>query len=199
MNSISLHKNSVNGEARVLGVLALLMAVTRFHHEGAVFAFPDASLAIFFMAGGLFLNSPRAFLMLLTLAVAIDYLAVSALGVSDYCFSPAYAFLLPTYAVMWFGGRWLQRLPRQSWNQYALMLAFSLGWSTYSAFLISNGSFFWFSGKVSAVGILDYAFGLAGEYPHYIGATAFYVLLGLGAKALLHLLANVLPSEVDSL
>jgi hypothetical protein len=79
------------------------------------------------------------------------------------------------------------------------MLAVALGWSTSLAFLISNGSFFWFSGKVSAVGILDYAFGLAGEFPHYMGATAFYVLLGLGAKALLPLLANVLPGEVDSL
>jgi hypothetical protein len=198
MNSISLHKSSVNGQASVLGVLALLMAVTRFHHEGAAVALPDASLAIFFMAG-IFLNRSRVFLMLLTLAVAIDYLAVSALGVSDYCLSPAYAFLLPTYAVMWFGGRWFQRLPRQSWNHYSLMLAVLLGWSTSLAFLISNGSFFWFSGKVSAVGILDYAFGLTGEFPHYMGATAFYVLLGLGAKALLHLLANVLPGEVDSL
>jgi hypothetical protein len=197
MNSISQYNNTVNGQSWVLGVLALMMAITRFHHEGSAFVLPDASLAIFFLAGGFFLKRPRVFLMLLTLAVAIDYLAVTALGVSDYCFSPAYAFLLPTYAVMWFGGRWPQRLPRQSLAHDALLLAVSLVCSASLAFVISNGSFYWFSGKVAAVGILEYAFGLAGEYPPYLGATAFYVLLGLAADALLRPLANVFPNKVD--
>jgi hypothetical protein len=51
MKSISLYNNTVNRQAWVLGVLALMMAVTRFHHQGSAFALPDASLAIFFLAG----------------------------------------------------------------------------------------------------------------------------------------------------
>jgi hypothetical protein len=197
MNSTSLHKKTINGQPLVIGMLALMMAVTRFHHEGSAFALPDASLAIFFLAGIFFLNRLGVFLMLLTLAVAIDFLAVMVMGVSDYCFSPAYAFLLPTYAVMWFGGSGFQRLHRQSLNHDALPLAVSLVCSTFLAFVISSGSFYWFSGKVAAVGILDYSIGLIGEYPYYLGATAFYVILGLAADALLRPLANVLPSQVE--
>jgi hypothetical protein len=135
--------------------------------------------------------------MLLTLAVAIDYLAVTALGVSGYCLSPAYAFLLPAYAAMWFGGRWSQRLPRQSLNRDVLLLTVSLVCSASLAFVISNGSFYWFSGKVAGVGILDYAFDLAGDCPPYLGATVFYVLLGLAADALLRPLANACPNKAD--
>jgi hypothetical protein len=194
MNSITLHKNPVNGQACIFAVLALVMAATRFHHEGTAFALPDASLAVFFLAG-VSLGGSRVFFMLLTLAVAIDYLAITVFGVGDYCISPAYAFLVPTYAVMWFGGLWFQRFSHQSWMPYTLMLAVILAFSVSLAFLVSNGSFYWFSGKVSEAGILDYALGLTGEYPAYVGATAFYILLGLGADALLCHRASVPAGE----
>ncbi len=182
----------------ILAVLALLMLATRFHHEGTAFALPDASLGIFFLAG-LFLNSPRAFVTLLGLAFAIDYLAVTTLGVNNYCISPAYAFLVPTYAVMWFGGRYFVRFSSQGWNRYALPLANSLIWSVSIAFLISNFSFYWFSGELVAVGILQYSIGLMGDYPSYLGASLFYVVSGLGIGALLRTLASIHASRADGL
>ena len=196
MNSTS--PSTVIRQGFILAALALLMIATRFHHEGTPFALPDASLGVFFLAG-LFLNSPLAFVTLLGLAFAIDYVAVTAFGVSGYCISPAYAFLVPTYAVMWFGGRYFERLSSQGWNRDALLLAIAIIWSASSAFLISNFSFYWFSGELVGVGILEYSFGLMREYPVYLGAASFYVLSGLGVDALLRTLANIHARRADSL
>lgn len=174
----------------ILGGLALLMALTRFSHEGTAFALPDASLAVFFLAG-FYLNASRAFLPLLALAFAIDAIAIAGFGVSDYCVSPAYAFLIPTYGIMWLAGRGFARQFHQSWTAYTMALAVSLGLSASLAFVVSNGSFFWFSGKVSSVGIVEYAWGLSGQYLPYVGAAAIYATLGLGIVALSRMAADM--------
>ena len=79
-----------------------------------------------------------------------------------------------------------------------MILTVSLGLSVTLAFLISNDSFYWISGKVTGVGILEYAKGLTREYPPYVGATAIYVLLGFVVDAVLRYLSSVRPSQVDS-
>jgi len=171
-----------------LGALALLMALTRFHHEGTPFALPDASLAVFFLAG-FYANRPRHFVALLVLALAVDYLAIAGFGVDDYCLSPAYAFLIPTYGVMWWAGVWLSGQSSQPWLSYIAKLAGALGASTSVAFLVSNASFFWFSGKLASVGFFEYAQGLSSEYLPYVGAAAVYAMLGLGLGAMLSAVA----------
>jgi hypothetical protein len=65
----------------------------------------DASLAVFYLAG-IFTGGLASFAVLLTEAALLDYVAISQFQVSDYCISPAYIFLIPTYAVMFFAGRW---------------------------------------------------------------------------------------------
>ena len=94
MNSIRQRLSLSSRQVWIFGALAMAMAATRFHHEGTAFALPDASLAVFFLAGA-FLSTSGVFIGLLALAGIIDYLAVTSLGVSDYCFSPAYAFMAP--------------------------------------------------------------------------------------------------------
>ena len=64
-------------------VLVLVMAATRYHHFGDALHLPDASLAVFFLAGVLAL--PLAvFPVLLLEAGVIDLLAIGMGGVSDY-------------------------------------------------------------------------------------------------------------------
>ena len=174
------------------------MMMTRFHHEGSVFSLPDASLAIFFLAG-IFLEGPLSYWVLLILAASVDYIAITALSVNSYCISPAYLFLAPTYAALWFGGRFIKQTPHRSLMHYAALLALTVVFSSSIAFLISNGSFYWFSGKVSGIGIVDYALELAREFGPYVGATLFYVLAGLGVNALVRSLAIIRLSRVDSL
>ncbi|MDP3839272.1 MAG: hypothetical protein Q8Q54_10150, partial [Methylococcales bacterium] len=84
--------------------LIALMALTRFHHFGDAFSLPDASLAVFFLAGLVFARRWWLLGFLLLEAAVIDYVAITHFNVSAFCVSAAYVFLIPTYAVMWFAG-----------------------------------------------------------------------------------------------
>ncbi|WP_411014310.1 hypothetical protein, partial [Salmonella sp. s50237] len=73
----------------ILLLLAVLMAGTRADHFGPL---PDASWAVFFI-GGFYLAAwtRAAFPALMALAVAVDWLVISASGQSfwqHYCVSP---------------------------------------------------------------------------------------------------------------
>ncbi len=195
MNTMIQRSNLKSEKSWTLLLLFLAMAATRFHHEGTAFALPDASLAVFFLAAFFLKGSLRVFLALLAWAFLIDALALTAMGVDSYCFSPAYVFLIPTYAVMWFAGNYFLKLPFKSFSCYVPALAFAIFISSTLAFLISNGSFFWFSGKVSAVSFIEYAVGLSGDYLPYTGATVFYAFFGIGMDALLRNLSNIRSSQ----
>jgi hypothetical protein len=85
--------------------LAVLMAATCSHHFATALHVPDASWAVFFVAG-FYLRPLWTFPALLALAGVSDYVAITSFGVSDFCMSPAYGFLLPAYGSLWFAGRW---------------------------------------------------------------------------------------------
>ena len=96
-------------------------------------------MAVFFL-GGLYLRGHLPFVGLLALAVGIDWAAIELAGVSDFCVTPAYAFLLPAYAVLWYGGRaWAPRM-RQDWRGVSGALLVALVCASLS-FAISNGAF----------------------------------------------------------
>jgi hypothetical protein len=180
--------------------LALLMLITRGSHFGSSFAMPDATLAIFLITGFL---QPRysflsllAFVFLLLEAGGIDYYAINVAGVSDYCISPAYWFLIPTYASMWFGGRWLAT--RQQNFRFTLVLFGGVSmFSASIAFLISNGSFYLFSGRFSNISVTEYFTRVAQYYLPYIGGSMMYLMLAVLAYTLTGKL-NKHPSEAVS-
>lgn len=156
------------------GAVALmaLMAATRFHHFGTPFALPDASLAVFFFAG-LWLGGRYLFALLLLEAGAIDYLAITKLGVSDFCVSDAYGFLIGSYAAMWLGGRWCRKFTTltaltASQQFIALWAAATL------AFLISNGSFYWLSGRYPEPSLTQYLERAAVYYLPHLSSTLIY-------------------------
>ena len=160
-----------------MGVVALaaLMAATRFHHFGSPFALPDASLAVFFLAGLLSAN-PWFFGVLLIEAGLIDYLAISVGGVSDWCVTPAYLFLLPTYGAMWVGGRWAARIDRRSLRSLAGIAALLVLVSS-TAFLISNLSFYAFSGRYAEIAVVDYMAAIGAYYLPYVSTAVLYSAL----------------------
>ena len=97
--------------AGIFAILALVMTATRVNHFAAL---PDASWAVFFVAGFYLRGSLRwAFPLLIALAVLIDFFVIASQGInfwSHYCVSAAYWFLLPAYFVLWLGGSALRRL-----------------------------------------------------------------------------------------
>lgn len=179
-----------------LGFLALisLMLATRFHHFGSTFFLPDASLMVFFL-GGLFFNQLKLFIFLLAEAIFVDYIAITQFNVSDFCISAAYIALIPTYGVMWLAGDYCAKFKKLNQSEiYAQFVILFL--ATTTAFLISNGSFYLFSGKISEASWTHYLQGINDFYPPYLSATLIYgLVIGVGMKVIRALSTKNIESE----
>lgn len=170
------------------GVIALmiLMAATRFHHFGTPLTLPDASLAVFFL-GGLWFGGRGLFVGLLAEAGLIDVVAITQFNVSDFCISPAYVFLIPTYAAMWFGGKWSGQFKSLGLNALIPQLL-ALLLSTTAAFLMSNGSFNLLSGRYPEWSWGQFFDGALQYFPEYLSSTATYVIVIVAAVKLFKLI-----------
>lgn len=131
-----------------LALIALVMAATRSPFAG-IAHLQDASWAVFFIAGFYLATHWRWVLpILLAEAVLIDYIAIRYFGVSNYCLTPAYWFIVPSYAVLWSGGRWLRAHHSLDLRGLA-SLALSVAGSLSMCFFISNASFYWIGGRIT--------------------------------------------------
>lgn len=170
-------------EMRMPIALIGLMFATRFHHFGGSFSLPDASLAAFFFAG-LWVRGWKLFGFLLVEAALIDYVAIAHFSVNDYCISPAYVFLIPTYAALWAAGRYCTKYKSIELStvttQFGILLA-----ATSVAFFISNGSFYFLSGKFADLNLIEYASRVAKYYLPYMNYTVVYsVVIFTAVKAM---------------
>ena len=90
--------------------LAALMIVTRSGHIGTAWSPPGCLLAVLYLAGFYFGRHWRwALPTLLFTAIVVDFVVIRDFGVSSYCVTTAYAFILPAYSLLWLGGAWLRR------------------------------------------------------------------------------------------
>jgi hypothetical protein len=74
---------------------------------------------------------------LFALGFAIDVVVIYGLGGSGFCFTPAYAMLLPAYGVMWAAGRFAAARLHGSLPQIAVLFAAGSGFGTPRAASIS--------------------------------------------------------------
>ncbi len=153
--------------------LAALMLVTRFHHFGSALHMPDASLAIFFVAG-FYLRRVTFFALLGAEAVLIDYVAVNFAGISTWCITPAYGALALSYLVAWAGGYWASR--NASLNA-AFLLRLSLAGFAASAagFLIADGTFYWVSGRIVTPNWTGYWSHMTLYFASFVSAACAYI------------------------
>lgn len=180
-----------NSQSRTLAIfaaLAALMAVTRFNHFGSAVALPDASLAVFFL-GGLYLSrcslrvSLAAFIALILEAGLTDYYATAIQGVSDWCITPAYWFLIPTYGSMWVVGRWFSL--RHAMQGRGLALLAVAAWAASSfAFAFSNATFYLFSEYFGEMSVVEYAARVSQYYVSYVAMAMMYIAIGMVVLAL---------------
>ncbi|MCP5279323.1 MAG: hypothetical protein H6935_13340 [Thiobacillus sp.] len=159
--------------------LMAFMLATRFHHFGDALHLPDASWAIFFLAG-LYLSPPWIGALMLQ-AVAIDVAAVGWMGVPGYCLTTAYGALLLAYGVLWQGGRWL-RVHGVLGLAGLPTLAVTVIVSALAAFALSNGAFYWLGGRVTEPNLPQFLQTWVDYAPAYLGVMALYV----GLAALVH-------------
>lgn len=158
--------------------LILAIAASRYNHFGSAVSLPDASWAVFFLGGLYLASSARAsvavFIALLLEAGLVDYYATSVQGISDWCMTPAYWFLIPTYASLWFAGRWFAT--RHSMEGKGLAGLALTAWAASSfAYLFSNASFYVFSERFNDMTAMEYAARVSQYYVSYVSVTLFYV------------------------
>jgi hypothetical protein len=176
--------------------LITLMALTRVHHFGSAFLLPDASLAVFFLAG-MWWNRSAFLGLLLIEAGVVDYLAINQFDVSDWCMSPAYVGLIPTYATLWLAGHYCKKYNALDRSEMIFTMAGAL-LAISAAFVISNGTFFLFSGRYNDLSWLDYAARVAQYYPSYVLAAMIYVALGLAMAKIIKLFPDAFARHQEA-
>ena len=149
--------------------LAAVLVATRFDHLGAI---PDASLAVFLL-GGLLLGGALPFAALFALAFAVDLAAIEIEAWRAYCMTPAYWGLVPTYAILWWGGGLLGRSAELLQARRLLPIGLVL---FSAAFVVSNITWWAFSHR------FDMAFGefwlsVASYYLAYVGSGLMYLAI----------------------
>jgi hypothetical protein len=185
----------------IVAGLMLAMGATRFNHFGSSVSLPDASWAVFFL-GGLYLAryaraSAAVFIALLLQAGLMDYYVTAIQSTSDWCLTPAYCFLIPTYASLWFAGRWFAL--RHAMEGKGLMVLALAAWGATSfAFLLSNASFYVFSEHFADMGALEYASRVSQYYVSYVSVALLYI----ACVVAMHMTFNILskgkaPSRAD--
>ncbi len=153
--------------------IAFMMLLTRGSHVLTSVSLPDASLALL-LVGGLFLRKAVWFVFFAILATVIDFGAAEIDSFQAFCLTPAYWGMLPTYAVMWVAG---VLLSKQSNSLNPLNYALAGLAATFLAFVISTQTYYLFSGRFPAEGVIE-SMKHGWEYlPSYLGFTAMYLVM----------------------
>jgi hypothetical protein len=178
----------------IFAALAALMAATRFNHFGSAVSLPDASYAVFFL-GGLYLPrfarvSVAAFSVLIIGAGLIDFYATSVQGISDWCMTTAYWFLIPTYGSLWLVGRWLAM--KNIMEGKGLIVLALAAWAAGSfAFVFSNATFYLFSERYAEMSAVEYTSRVAQYYVSYVSVALLYI----SCTVVLHMAVDIIRKQ----
>ncbi|HHJ20849.1 MAG TPA: hypothetical protein ENJ84_13655 [Gammaproteobacteria bacterium] len=170
----------------IAALLLVFMIMTRYHHFGSQLHLPDASWALF-LAGGFYLKRSIYLGLFLATAGAIDYFAITQGGTSSYCISPAYVFLIPAYAALWFGGKFYRSRYQFKWSTL-LPLAGTSVVAVAVCFLISNAAFYVLSGKFADLNLAEYSQRVMQYFPMFLNTTLGYI----AAFSVIHSVIQVL-------
>jgi hypothetical protein len=164
-------------ERLVALLLAVLMAATRIHHFGVGTIAPDASTAVFFLAG-LMLASPLWLIPFAALAVGLDAIALGPVGVADACMTPGYWLLFAGYCALWFAGRFGRRIEKLDLFQGAkLVVSVMVGTALF--FVLSNVGYYYGGGFDESMGAAEYASRVQRYLPMYFVSTLGYAAAGI--------------------
>lgn len=178
---------SKNMQLLLTAFLAILKLLTRSNYFDWAAVLPSASLAIFFLVG-FYLRSYLSFVVFAGLAYACDYWVLYVGG--EGCFTSAYGFIFAGYFLLWRSAKWAADNydPARLADGIKIFAVALL--SISGAFLISNGSFYAFSGNFSDLSLIDYSARVMRYYFTYLTDPLIY----LGIAALLQRLAQRLPA-----
>ena len=178
----------------LMGVLlVILMVLTRSHYFATAHQLGDATWAIFFVAG-IYSRTAWTFLGLLVLAWYLDYAAYTWGGVSDFCVTPAYVFLLPAYGSLWLAGCWYGKHHTTTWRSIAhLTLSAVAGLSLCE--LLSSGGFYFFSGRFIETSLVEFSERTLHYFPSYAETFVFYLAVTMVIHTILTLTSPLTASQ----
>ena len=186
MNQSLFTSTSLTSKTLVIAAaITFFMLVTRGSHVLTSISLPDASLALL-LIGGLYLRKAAWFAFFVVLATVIDFSAAAIDSIQAFCLTPGYWGMLPTYAAMWLAGFWLSK-QTDSLNVWKYALA-GLG-ATFLAFVISTQTYYLFSGRFPAEGVVESMQHGWNYLPGFMGFTAAYLTI-------FWLLARTLPKFI---
>ncbi len=136
--------------------IAFFMLLTRGSHVLTHISLPDASLALFLL-GGLLLKRWGWFVAFFVLATVIDFGAAALDPAQGFCLTNGYWGLIPSYGTMWLGGLWLgkqQDVFATTANAVTTYSAVAM-FTTFVAFVISTQTYYLFSGRFPADGVVE--------------------------------------------
>ena len=173
-------------------VLVILMVLTRSHHFASSYNLADASWVIFFLAG-IYLRSTWPLLSFFALSWWLDFAAYTWGGVSDFCLTPAYIFLLPAYTSLWLAGRWYAKRYQFTWHT-VMPLSVSVMAGLIMCELFSSGGFYFFSGRIAETTFSEFGEQLIKYFPLYIKTFVGYI----GITIVIHLLFALIAQSFSS-
>ncbi|MBC7755750.1 MAG: hypothetical protein H7Z20_03735 [Bdellovibrio sp.] len=161
----------------IAAALAFFMLLTRGSHTLTPLSLPDSSLVLFLLVGlylGFDFKSRAAwFLAFFALATVIDFGAAALDPIQGFCLTNGYWGLIPAYGVMWLGGLFLSKqdaFATKNLVSYSLVSAFT----SFVAFVISTQTYYLFSGRFPALGVIE-SLKHGWEYlPSWMGFSAMY-------------------------
>jgi hypothetical protein len=168
-------------ERIVVLLLAVLMAATRIHHFGVGMVAPDASTAVYFLAG-LMLAGPFWFVVLAVEAVVLDAVAIGLVGVAAACMTLGYWTLFAGYLALWFAGRagrTSERLDVATAGKLAVLAVVGVA----AFFVLSNAGYYFGAGFDRSIGLAEYVSRVSGYFTNYLVTTLAYAAAGVAAFA----------------
>jgi len=171
----SLNKIFLNKHFAIAAVITFFMLLTRGSHVLTHVSLPDASLVLFLL-GGLLLKRTAWFAAFFVLATVIDFGAAAFDPAQGFCLTDGYWGLIPAYGAMWLGGLWLAKQQDVFSTKLSAVMNYvlvSLG-TTFVAFVISTQTYYLFSGRFPAEGLIE-SMQHGWEYlPNWMGFSMMY-------------------------
>lgn len=151
--------------------LAIVMFLTRGSHITTLYALPDASLALF-LIGGIYLRQVRFFIALFLVGLFIDFGAAALDPKLGFCLTKGYWGLIPTYAVLWVCGFYLNQRERlQKLSVFIPIVSIAI----VLAFIISTQTYYLFSERFGNPNLLNSIFHGWEYFPQYFMASFCYI------------------------
>ncbi len=154
----------------IAAAIAFFMLLTRGSHVLTSVSLPDASIVLFLL-GGLWLKRLNWFLALFLLAAVIDFGAAALDPAQGFCLTDGYWGLIPAYGAMWLGGMWLSK-QKDAFSALPYVVVSMV--SSLIAFVVSTQTYYLFSGRFPAEGLVE-SMKHGWEYlPNWMGFAAMY-------------------------